>query len=96
MKKAHILKKQEARFWKRMGPVTEENMDTYPIGNPYKESSKSDIEELKEFIKRHREENPLSEDTKKELDEMCERLRKENAEAEVIRERKRIRKIFIK
>lgn len=51
MKKAHILKKQEARFLKRLRPVTEENIDTYPIGNPYKKWGKVEMEKMSEAVK---------------------------------------------
>jgi len=44
MTKKHILKKKETKLWKRIGPVTDENIDDYPMGNPYGSGpSKADL-----------------------------------------------------
>lgn len=96
MKKTHILKKKEARFWKKIGPVTEENMDTYPIGNPFKKTTKKELTEMGDWIKKYREENPLSAEDKERIKQMREKFIKEDKETNERMERQRIRKIFIK
>ncbi len=96
MKKAHILKKKEARFWERIGPVTEDNMDTYPIGNPFKKTTKKEIEEMGNFIREHRKNNPISDEKRQEILELQERFRLEDKQNEEKRKRLKIKKIFIK
>lgn len=96
MKKSHILKKKEARMWKRIGPVTEENMEDYPIGNPFKKTAKKEIEEMGTFIKKYREEHPMSDEDKQKMLDLQQKYIVEDRISEEKRKRLRIRRIFIK
>lgn len=83
-------------MWKRIGPVTEDNMDTYPIGNPFKKMTKKKIEEIGNFIKKYREENPMSDEDKQRRLELQEKYIAEDKISEEKRKQLRIKRIFIK
>ena len=101
MKKEHIRKKKERKLFERInedfGSITEENFDTYPIGNPYaKPLSKAARKELKKIITESRAKRAL-EQTPEEREEHLAFVAKIQAEGraeDLLRERIRIGRIF--
>ena len=96
MKKSHILKKKERRLIEKLGPVTEENADTYPLGNPYRKTTKAELKAVGEWINQHKLNNPL---TPEEIEEFDARHSKYIAEAERLKyleQKRRVRKLFFK
>lgn len=94
MKKAHILKKKEARLLERMGPVTEDNLYDYPIGNPFKKISKAEMKEVRKVITEHR--NNQTPEQKAALETLAEKYRKEDENLILREKRKQVRRLFFK
>lgn len=102
MTKKHILKKKETRFFKSLGPVTEENALDYPIGNPFRVKSKDEAKEFTKAILKYRLENlaKQSAEDKERQDELIAKIRAEfRAESKLACEKAKrdaVRRLFFK
>lgn len=96
MKKAHILKKREAKWKASLPPITSDNADDYPIGNPYKKWTKAELTEIARMAKENREANPMSEETKVWVEKLQIEGGLENEAAELQRKKQQVRRLFFK
>lgn len=100
MTKRHILKKKEAKFFKKLhkdfGPITDENALDFPIGNPFRQPSKNDVKQMRKFSQEHRKNNPISDETKEWINKYIEEVRIEQAIQDRKEKRRKVWRLFYK
>lgn len=97
------FKKRSAKLMEEIGPITEDNFDTIPIGNPYGKSiTKSEMDQFQDIIKERREKR-LAGMTPEEIQEQNDRVnnmitkwKAEDKVKEEMYKRKTTRRLFIK
>ncbi len=96
MRKEHIRKKKEAKWKASLPPITSDNVDDYPIGNPYKEWTKADLTRIARMAKENRKANPISEERSAWIEKLEIEGRLENEAAELRRKKQQVRNLFFK
>jgi hypothetical protein len=98
MTKKNILKKKETKFFKKLneefGEITEDNIDTYPIGNPYAKLTKLSTKEISKM--RAELDANRTEDEKKVREEMLDKFKQEYKKEKLKELKLHVRKLFFK
>lgn len=102
MKKSHILKKKEKLFFSRLdesfGEITPENFDTYPMGNPFRKTTKAKLTYVRDFMQERRA--LMTPEDKQRMEEIRQKYILEDqpqVEKQIQKEkREKVRRLFFK